>query len=535
VKDATTDEATITKWSKQWPSANIGVAAGGTFWVLDVDPEKGGDDALLELQCEQGELPSTVEAVTGSGGRHLVFAMPKGLVVRNRVGFAAGLDTRADGGYVVVAPSLHPSGRRYTWEASSRPSEVEIAEAPAWLLELVVGAPSEQLRDVQPIAEADLPELNQRIGRARRYLARVPGAVSGNGGHTQTWLAAIAMVRGFALPESAALDLLAAEYSPRCSPPWSLKELEHKVSSAAKDGRRPIGYLLGDRPLVDPDGYVADEREAIQAEPKSSKWLTPTERARHIGGTGTRLPTGIETLDRATRGGPSSGKLLVIGGAPGAGKTTLVVQVGRHYTQQGHAVAILAADEDADGLLIRWGQSEGIERDTLEMGMEESRARLAELLADKPKLLLVDADEDGATVEDVAERLAEIAAGGVGVLILDSIQTLRTRRSETADSPRARIDEVIATLKRAAKERGFLVLATCELSRGAYRSQNAADRIDDLAAFKESGGIEYGATTLLVLRSVKGGRPGGREHAQEPAWPEAALPAEAQLPSGGVL
>jgi KaiC/GvpD/RAD55 family RecA-like ATPase len=504
VKEATTDEATIKRWWERTPEANIGVAAGAGagFFVLDIDTAKGGDDSLLELQCTHGELPPTVEAITGSGGRHLLFRMP-GVAIRNRVGFAPGLDTRSDGGYIVAAPSLHVSRRRYAWEASSRPGEVDIATAPAWLLELVVGAPGDKLGAVRPLDESELPELNARIERARRYLSKIPGAVSGKGGHLQTWLAAIAMVRGFGMPEHAALELLAAEYNPRCEPAWLLKDLEHKVTSAAKDCRRPLGYLLGDHPL-DPDGYADAERSAIQSEPAARRWTAPADRARRLGGGGITLPAGFDTLDQATRGGPRTRKVVVLGGAPGAGKTTFVVQLAKRYAMRGIAVAVLAADEDADGLLTRWGQSEGIEREHLEAGTEEARAQLAQHLEQVPRLLLVDADEEGATVEDVSERLAELAAGAPSVLVVDSIQTVRTRNSANADNPRARVDDVVATLKRASKETGHLVLATCELSRGAYRSQNVADRVEDLAAFKESGGIEYGASTLLVLRSVKG-------------------------------
>lgn len=506
VKDATIDEATIRRWWERDPHANIGVAAGAAagFFVLDIDPANGGEDSVLDLQVANGDFPPTIEAITGSGGRHVLFRMP-GVPIRNRVGFAPGLDTRSDGGYIVVAPSLHTSRKRYAWEASSRPGEIEIADAPPWLLELVIGAPGDQLRDVRPLEESELPELNGRLARARRYLDKIPEAVSGKGGHLQTWLAAIALVRGFGLPESAALELLAAEYNARCAPPWSLPELEHKVASAAKDGRRPLGYLLGDRPL-DVDGYQDAERAAIEDEPETEvkSWLTPADRARRLGGRRILLPTGFETFDRATRGGPATRKLVVFGGAPGAGKTTFVVQLARRFAKQGVPVAIVAADEDADGLLVRWGQAEGIAREDLENGTDAAREQLATSLGELPHFLLVDAEEDSSTVEDVSERLKEIAGGKPAVLVVDSLQTLRTRTSADADNPRARIDGVVAVLKRAAKEGGHLVLATCELARGAYRSQNAADRIEDLAAFKESGGIEYGATTLLVLRSVKG-------------------------------
>lgn len=79
--------------------------------------------------------------------------------------------------------------------------------------------------------------------RAVAYLARMPGAVSGQRGHDALWAAALALVRGFGLPREAALRILRTEYNPRCTPPWSDKELEHKVSSAENDSTQPIGYL----------------------------------------------------------------------------------------------------------------------------------------------------------------------------------------------------------------------------------------------------------------------------------------------------
>ncbi len=48
------------------------------------------------------------------------------------------------------------------------------------------------------------------------------------------------------------------------------------------------------------------------------------------------------------------------------------------------------------------------------------------------------------------------------------------------------------------------MIATCELNRGAYRSSDPSQRVDDLASFKESGGIEYGLDVALVLRTVAG-------------------------------
>lgn len=112
----------VQQWWRLWPNAGVGIVTGAisNLVVLDVDVEHGGDKALAELERRNGPLPPTVEAITGSGGRHLYFSYP-GRPMSSRVGWAPGIDLRADGGLVVAPPSIHPSGRRYEWESSPRP------------------------------------------------------------------------------------------------------------------------------------------------------------------------------------------------------------------------------------------------------------------------------------------------------------------------------------------------------------------------------------------------------------------------------
>jgi hypothetical protein len=82
------------------------------------------------------------------------------------------------------------------------------------------------------------------IERARRYVAKLSPAVSGQGGHGATFHVAAVLVHGFALGEADAQALL-REYNARCLPPWSEGELVHKVQSAATaEHILPRGYLL---------------------------------------------------------------------------------------------------------------------------------------------------------------------------------------------------------------------------------------------------------------------------------------------------
>lgn len=82
------------------------------------------------------------------------------------------------------------------------------------------------------------------IDQARRYIAKIPGAVSGSGGHNQTFSVAVALVNGFALNGADAVQLM-DEYNATCSPPWSEAELMHKLESAEQAKHsKPRGHLI---------------------------------------------------------------------------------------------------------------------------------------------------------------------------------------------------------------------------------------------------------------------------------------------------
>lgn len=133
--EATTDPSVIVAWWERWPDAHVGIATGSGLAVIDIDPRHGGDDGFTDLRRAHGELPDTLEVLTGSGGRHIYLRVPADADVRNSANaLAPGVDVRGEGGYVVAPPSGHISGTPYAWEVSSRPDDAEIADAPqAWL------------------------------------------------------------------------------------------------------------------------------------------------------------------------------------------------------------------------------------------------------------------------------------------------------------------------------------------------------------------------------------------------------------------
>ena len=136
VYSASNDASVVQRWWLEEPQANIGLACGHSFFVLDVDPRNHGDVTLATLVAKHGALPETVVASTGGGGMHYFFACDEGAKLRSTVG--EGLDVKSYGGYVVAAPSIHPNtGRAYVWDGWSDPASQAIAPTPTWLVNLL--------------------------------------------------------------------------------------------------------------------------------------------------------------------------------------------------------------------------------------------------------------------------------------------------------------------------------------------------------------------------------------------------------------
>lgn len=214
LSDASADPATIRRWWRRWPTANIGLVTGAVsgFVALDIDSYAGGEDSLDELMRSYRALPETVEQLTGGGGRQVLFLHP-GVPIKNGVSeIGQGLDVRGDGGYIVAPPSLHLSGRRYAWELSHDPEETPLAAYPDWLKALTL------VTARRPAVEADAA-----IGDGQRndHLFR---------------LGASMRARGFT--EVAILAALEAINATQCYPPLDDDEV---AQIAASCGRYPVG------------------------------------------------------------------------------------------------------------------------------------------------------------------------------------------------------------------------------------------------------------------------------------------------------
>jgi hypothetical protein len=135
VKDATIDINRIRGWWLPQPTPNIAIACGASgVTIVDVDPRHGGDKSLAELEARHGALPLTVTAISGGGGPHFYYQAPAIEIKNSDTLLGQGIDIRGVGGYAVIPPSGHKSGRRYQWAEDHAPWEIPIAPLPDWII-----------------------------------------------------------------------------------------------------------------------------------------------------------------------------------------------------------------------------------------------------------------------------------------------------------------------------------------------------------------------------------------------------------------
>jgi hypothetical protein len=177
VKDATCNRARVLAWWTRHPQANIGLATGHRFDVLDVDGPAGAQ-AIRTLAAEHGLHSSGPLVRTGGGGWHYYLA-PTSLGNAHPRDLEH-VDWRGRGGYVVAPPSRHASGHPYQW-APGRDLDTPMAEVPAPLrVRLEHRWPQRPPGSVElPVTGVDLGDRYARAALAEE-LARVATAPVGH-------------------------------------------------------------------------------------------------------------------------------------------------------------------------------------------------------------------------------------------------------------------------------------------------------------------------------------------------------------------
>jgi hypothetical protein len=314
-------EVEIRGWWTKRPEDNVAILTGSYIGVMVVDVD--GEVGRASLRELVGDMPRTPTSLTGGGGRHYLLRHPE-VEVRNYVAVLPDVDVRTDGGYIVAWPSLHPDTRRpYEWDhAEGCGLDVPLAEAPVALVELLRARTASRVADA-PSQVGSIPE-----GQRNDALTKLAGRHLAHG-----W------------SPDATLEALRGVNNTRCDPPLPDHEVKQIVQSiAGRDATRP--QQRGRNRLK---GAMQSGRAVIQ-----------------------RLDeVPIEAIEWLWPGYIALGKLTVLQGDPGLGKSSLTLDL---------AARVTAASPMPDG---RQGTSGGVVLLTAEDGVGDTiRPRLEAMGAD---------------------------------------------------------------------------------------------------------------------------------------------------------
>jgi len=518
-KDATADPAKIQRLFQKHPGGvGIGAPVPEGEFVVDIDPRSGGDEMLAGLIKEHGPLPATVTTLSGGkdGGQHLRFRLPPGVWVNSRHNkLGQGLDVKAAGqGYVVLPPSPHPSGGIYRWRPFCSPEEQAVAEAPAWMLDLLT---REKPREAG----------KEGKGSGKNYSEWLKGIPQGEPGGRDFFIYQFACrLRRDSVPYDGA-KVLVLEAARNCRPAYEASRAVEKLERAFKfpegdsdsptDDREWSAFVAGADtwPEQAEPGLVgtaeADwEPEAGDGGPavRSAGGNTGDPASRPPGPAAflraeprnlIRLVTDFPTLNAATRGGIPTGIVFSVIGAPHTGKTAILSQLALRAASEGYLVVALFKDEGRFAASVRLGQQLGLDRTRLENQDPRELDDFDSAMLDR-SLVTPDADSEDWTLEKTI-RWAEAEAGATGktlLLLTDSIQSVYAECAENRRALREEIEAKMRLLEGAAK-RGALCVVTSEMNRSAYKNKDTAENTKGIAAGAEGRAIEYVSRLIITL------------------------------------
>jgi DNA repair protein RadA/Sms len=184
-----------------------------------------------------------------------------------------------------------------------------------------------------------------------------------------------------------------------------------------------------------------------------------------------RHKTGLSEFDRTLGGGVVPGSLVLIGGDPGIGKSTLILQVAQRLAQQGLRTLYISGEES----------------------VQQIKMRAQRISADSSELYLL----SGTCLEDVIDRLDELAPR---IIVIDSIQTIFTESLGSAQGSIGQVREVTSRLMNLAKSTNRAIFLIGHVTKdGAIAGPKVLEHLVDTVLYFEGDGSHM----YRILRSVK--------------------------------
>lgn len=448
VLDASTEDRLAEIWFERHPGRGVAVATGKVsgVWVLDLDGSVGRE-SFTNLQEVNGEVPRTVASRTGNGW-HLFWKMPDGDIRNSASQVAEKVDVRGTGGYVVLPPSPHESGRNYGWLPGRSPHEIEVAEAPAWLVELVK-APKVEVRNGERVTIPDIiPEGGGLFGGRDEAMFRIGCSLRAKG-----------------LSEEAIFAALLVENRDRCMPPLGEEIVRRKAEQAARyepgtliqSPRTPENVPVVE--MVTPDLL---ERICQEKQQPIDVVATPWPIWNHAClGAG-----GAEGLARSWH--------IVIGAASGSGKSLAAMNLTAHSLRGGHDTCLISLEmSQAENITRLLAILTGDPVRPLEHGRMFSRdawLRATERLMEQPGKLTTNPGKIG-KLSEIETVIRQQAGEGVRLVLIDYLQLAWVN---SAESLYQQITEVSHVIQGLAKE---LKITTVGVSQVNRRTSTGAEKM----------------------------------------------------------
>lgn len=338
-------------------------------------------------------------------------------------------------------------------------------------------------------AKQDFSSQTSVVERARRYVAMMPAAVSGQGGHNATFRVACVLVLGFALSESEAMAVL-SEWNQGCQPPWSEHELQHKIKSAGQQsGER--GYLRDVKPeqwkqVALPTYTQPRDIHVVTLEESVKKYI---DKLRSGGEMLVRL--GLPDVDRALGGGVDRGEVVILAGLPSHGKSAIAMQCVHYMTAAGMPALVIS--KEMPHLMLGKRSLQYISSTPEEHWLTSIDSLESSIESHFEKQAQCHIIEDVQTVEEVATQIRKFKdEANVEVVALDYAQLIKGKGKDL----REQLVNTSQTLKDVTKQTGVVLLLLCQISRDIEKRPKFIPRMSDLA---ETGQWERDADVILFL------------------------------------
>jgi Bifunctional DNA primase/polymerase, N-terminal/AAA domain/Primase C terminal 1 (PriCT-1) len=239
-------EETIKDWFATWPNANVGIVTGAVSDVVVIDLDSAEAKDKIKALLSNYDLSAVPRVRTGRGGYHLFFKHPGGSI-QTRAGVLPKTDVRADGGYVVTAPSTHETGKQYAWEVTI---SGELPKLPPELHKLIT-APSN--------------------GNGYRERFNTANALKGvpEGQRDQTLFKLASKLRNADVPQEMA-ETLILEAARNCQPPFPERTAIEKVSRAYQR-YEPRQGAQKEQSEIWPEFLTA--KDILQAPKDPTRWI----------------------------------------------------------------------------------------------------------------------------------------------------------------------------------------------------------------------------------------------------------------------